>query len=426
MAGGGLLLDGMGRVAHLPLVPATAAAVALLGLWSWERSSSRSAGLTATDVSGWLERLERLDHHFQALAPDDTSAAGRAAQLLQERTLLQRTGLHLAVVGAVPVETDWRAALVAALRSGPALTLNWSRPLPPATAMWQWPEPFRSCELLLYCLKPPLMAADLRWLQALPSGQPLTVLVQVEGGADPQQVLAEIRSQLPAELSPELCPWQEPGDLAEVLLPLSQRCRQSSRALRLRRQERSLSALYSLWQAELESVRRRHFQQLQQRTQWLVAAGVVAAPLPSLDLLVLAVANGLMVREMARLWDCPWTADQLRATASELARASLSLGVVEWSTQALAGMLRWEGASWLVGSAVQALSAAYLTRVVGRAMADTLARSVGVAEPDLARIRREAPLLVAQAAEQERLDWQGFLQQGRRWLADQAHPPQPA
>jgi len=82
--------------------------------------------------------------------------------------------------------------------------------------------------------------------------------------------------------------------------------------------------------------------------------------------------------------------------------------------------VKLHGATWLVGGALQALSAAYLTRVVGRAMADTLALSAGVAEPDLALIRREAPLLVAQAADQEKLDWVGFLRQGRRWWEQQA------
>jgi uncharacterized protein len=148
----------------------------------------------------------------------------------------------------------------------------------------------------------------------------------------------------------------------------------------------------------------------------LVAAGVVAAPLPSLDLLVLAVANGLMLREMARLWDCPWTLEQLQAAATELGKAALALGVVEWSSQLLAGMVKWHGATWLVGGAMQALSAAYLTRVVGRATADMLALSAGVSEPDLAEIKRQAPLLVARAAEAEKLDWPAFLEQGRQWL----------
>jgi hypothetical protein len=152
----------------------------------------------------------------------------------------------------------------------------------------------------------------------------------------------------------------------------------------------------------------------------LVAAGVFATPIPSLDLLVLAVANGLMLQEMARPWQCGWTMAQLRAAAAELARACLALGVVEWSSQTLAGLLKWHGATWLVGGAMQALSAAYLTRVVGRAMADVLALSSGVSEPDLERIKREAPLIVARAAESEKLDWQAFLQQGRQWLTSQA------
>ena len=65
---------------------------------------------------------------------------------------------------------------------------------------------------------------------------------------------------------------------------------------------------------------------------------------------------------------------------------------------------------------MQALSAAYLTRVVARATADMLALSAGVSEPDLAEIKRQAPLLVARAAEAEKLDWPAFLEQGRQWL----------
>ena len=65
---------------------------------------------------------------------------------------------------------------------------------------------------------------------------------------------------------------------------------------------------------------------------------------------------------------------------------------------------------------MQALSAAYLTRVVGRSMADWLALNVGVKEPDLEMLKRQAPLLVARASEEERLDWSAFLTQSRSWL----------
>jgi uncharacterized protein (DUF697 family) len=167
----------------------------------------------------------------------------------------------------------------------------------------------------------------------------------------------------------------------------------------------------------LETLRRRQWQQLMQRTQWTVAAGVVVAPLPSLDLLVLAAANGLMLQEMARLWDCPWSLEQLQAAALHLAKACLALGVVEWSAQSLAALVKLHGATWLVGGALQALSAAYLTRVVGRAMADYMALAAGVPEAELERLlQQQAPLLVARAAEEEKLDWAGFLQQAQQWV----------
>jgi hypothetical protein len=127
-----------------------------------------------------------------------------------------------------------------------------------------------------------------------------------------------------------------------------------------------------------------------------------------------------MLQDMARLWSCPWALPQLREAALELARAALALGVVEWTSQSLLALMRLEGSAWLVGGSIQALSAAYLTRVVGSAMADLLALSSGVAEADLNELKRQAPLLVARAAETEKLDWSAFIGQGRRWLSLQA------
>ena len=277
---------------------------------------------------------------------------------------------------------------------------------------------FEACDLLIHHLCTPLSAADLRWLEAIPAGQPVWLLVDcARDGHSLEALAAELRSQLGQELSKRLLFWDgQPETLTASIAPLARHLASDGAELRRGRQLRRLEQLHRRWQGDLEQLRRQHFLPLQRRTQWLVAAGVVAAPLPSLDLLVLAVANGLMLREMARLWDCPWSLEQLQAAASELGKAALALGVVEWSTQLLAGMVKWHGATWLVGGAMQALSAAYLTRVVARAMADMLALSAGVSEPDLAEIKRQAPLLVARAAEAEKLDWPAFLEQGRQWL----------
>jgi len=267
----------------------------------------------------------------------------------------------------------------------------------------------------------PLKAADLRWLEAVPEGQDVWLLVDRTEAGDWQAQWLALQQQLPEALRARVWSWtpQRLDGLVEELEPLLQQLTTGALVQPERTQLRSLKSLHTRWQLDLEVLRRHHWQQLQQQTQWTVAAGVLVAPLPSLDLLVLAAANGLMLREMARLWDCPWSLEQLQAAATQLARAALSLGVVEWSSQALASVVKLHAATWLVGGALQALSAAYLTRVVGRAMADYLALAAGVPEAELeALLQRQAPLLVARAAEEERIDWSGFLQQGRQWLVE--------
>ncbi|MEB3171298.1 MAG: YcjF family protein [Synechococcaceae cyanobacterium] len=420
--GGGLLLDFGLRLSHLSLSAAAGSAALLAGGW-WllRRRPGALAAQLPTSVAGWLQRLEQLQGQFQVLAPSeavDTLAAERAAELAQLRQRLERPGLQLALVGRQLPPARWQRPLAEALRSRWPLSLHWGHPLPGWQPQRPWPHPFGDCELLLYHLHWPLAAADLRWLQAIPADLPVWLWLADPAGLDGEQVRAELAALLPERAQAPLLLWDGSAEgLQGTFAPLAALLESGGSELRQTARLRALAQLHGRWQAELEGLRRHAFERLQQRTQWLVAAGVVASPVASVDLLVLAVANGLMLRQMARLWGCDWSAEQLQAAAAELAKAALAFGVVDWSTQALAGLARWHGATWLVGSAVQALSAAYLTRVVGRAMADLLARSVGVSEPDLERIKREAPLVVAAAAEAEKLDWSAFLQQGRQWLA---------
>ncbi|SBO42449.1 YcjF family protein [Cyanobium sp. NIES-981] len=431
VVGGGVVLDGLGHLSQLPLASAGTGALGLAALWWFGRRPAGPPSPGREDVTGWLRRLDALQGQFLTLEAETSgtvaggSGAGvgaleRTRALEAQRRLIERPGLTIGVAGTAPFAEERRPLLAEGLRGSAAITLNWAHPLASWSTDWVWPEPFQAAEVLLYWLRTPLTAADLRWLEALPDGLPAWLLVEHGADQDPEALRQELTAQLALRCDHSLLLW-EPATtpLAAVLAPLARQLGRDAASLRRQRQLRGLRSLHDSWQADLETLRRQRFQLLQQRTQWLVAAGVVAAPLPSLDVVVLAVANGLMLQEMARLWQCPWSGDQLRAAATELAKASLALGVVEWSTQMLCSLIRLHGATWLVGSAVQALSAAYLTRVVGRAMADVLALSAGVREPDLERIKREAPLLVARAAEAEKLDWNGFLQQGRQWWSAQ-------
>lgn len=423
---GWFALDGLLRLSHLPI--ASCLTLAGLGLGASLLRRRQPRGPAPTDVPGWLGRLEQLEGQFLRLAGESTPAKAdlatrmRKNQLAALRQELDRQGLQLALVGTCPPALALQPDLIEALRGAETLQLHWAHPLPAWSTDWSWPEAFAACDLLIHHLRTPLSAADLRWLEALPAAQPAWLLVEFKGGDQTLEALAaELRSQLGQDLSQRLLFWNGlPTTLTASISPLARQLASAGAELRRGRQLRRLEQLHGLWQCDLEQLRRQHFLPLQRRTQWLVAAGVVAAPLPSLDLLVLAVANGLMLREMARLWDCPWTFEQLQAAASELAKAALAQGVVEWSSQLLTGLVKLHGATWLVGGALQALSAAYLTRVVARSMADMLALSAGVSEPDLAEIKRQAPLLVAKAAAAEKLDWPAFLEQGRQWLRNQS------
>jgi hypothetical protein len=419
--GGWLLLDSL----HTPLSGGLPLLAAVGAWWWWRRPSAPITPQLPSSWNGWIERCEGLLPQFEQLESATTAASDtfqaaqqqRRGQLEQLRGRQHRKTLDLGLVGLLPLERALEGPLVQGVRAPLPITLHWGHPLASHSPDWSWPAPFPRCDLLLHAVHPPLQAADLRWLETLPPGQPVWLLVVGEV----PQLMADLQAQLPALLRERLLPWSgQPEALPTALAPLAQELRQQGHALLHRTEQRQLERLHSEWQGLLERLRRERCKALVQRTQWLVATGVFAAPLPSVDLLVLAVANGLMLQEMARLWDCPWGMEQLRAAATELARAALALGVVEWTGQALASVMRLEGSAWLVGSSLQALSGAYLTRVVARAMADVLALSSGVAEADLQAIRLQAPLLVARAAESERLDWPAFLQQGRQWVLRQA------
>jgi len=427
LGGGWLLIENVhGPLSSLVSLSAAGAGLLLLG-----RRRQPATPLKPTTTAGWIARCEQVLASFERLQsslelPPERWADGqqRRREQLAELTRQQSDPhLNLALVGTEPWSESLQELLLQHCASLRPLRVHRSHPLPLSPDQWQWPDAFRHCDLVLYRLELPLKAVDLRWLEALPQQQPLRVLVErpLQGACN--LALEQLRQQLPAHLRNHCLPWspfapqQLGSDLAPVVTTLAQLGAQASE----RNTQRCFEEMHGCWQVELERLRRDHWQKLLLRTQWTVAAGVVVAPLPSLDLLVLAAANGLMLQEMAQLWECSWSLDQLQAAASELGKAALTLGVVEWSSQALASLVKLHGATWLVGGALQALSAAYLTRVVGRAMADYMALAAGVPEQDLeSLLQRQAPLLVARAAEEERLDWSAFVQNARDWLQVQS------
>ncbi len=413
LAGGWVVGDAL-QLQLSAVVPLGAVAA---GWWLLSRRRHTPRVRLPRTSAAWMLRCEALLEQFPQLeASGHPALEGHRRTLEALREQQQRTALEVALVGLATQDVALLTSLACALKGSLPLRFHGTAPLDRASADWRWPEACLRCDQLLYRLGLPLQAADLRWLESLPKDQPLWLLVE-QGAAEGEPSLRhELLAQLPEGLASQLLFWNgEAATLDAALQPLRRFLLEAGRQQFESTQLRAMLRFHGKLQGDLEAVRRRHWKRLQQRTQWVVAAGVFAAPLPSLDLLVLGVANALMLKDMAQLWDCPWSSDQLKETALELSKAALAMGLVEWSTQALAGVIKLHGATWLVGGAIQALSAAYLTRVVSHAMADVLALSVGVEAVDLEQLRRQAPVLVARAAEAEKLDWAVFLQQGRDW-----------
>jgi uncharacterized protein (DUF697 family) len=406
---GGLILGGgwiVGDLSHGPLGSAALAAMAGAGAWLLQRPRSSMAPTLPEAPEPLLEHCRGLLVQFEQLELGGTGPT-RDLEQLQQR--LDRPEEQLVLAGRPPVAAERQWLEQGLRRTVPAL-LHLARPLPPAPSQWCWPHELLQADRVLWLLGDPATAADLRWLQAAPADLPVLVLAAC---AD-----AERWPALSQELSAQLGEGLTLGRLGDPLpaerLPFAGR----RRATRLR----CLRQLQDRWQEQLEAERRRRLQPLVQRSQWLVAAAVLGSPLPSADLLLMTAVNGLLLREMAELWPCRWTPDQLRSAALELGRVALALGTVEWGTQALGAALKLHGATWLVGGSLQALSAAYLTRVLARSMADALALASGVPEGELPALSSRFPQLVSRALDQERLDWQGFVDQAFAWGQRQNTP----
>ena len=389
------------------------------GFWWLSRPLKQPSFREPASLKGWIQRCEEVLNQFTEL-----ELALELQGLREPReTELRRieafdAPLSLGVVATEGSVLPATAKLQAGLAGVSALDLCIANPLPVTSTSWHWPEDLQELDVLLHVLPMPLRAADLLWLDQLPADRPVWLLLCASTEMSANDQLEALRCQLPERWHQQLLPWSgEIQDLRDVLQPVRQQLMRSDRVRQGTRQ-RLLSTLHRRWQADLETLRRERFRSLLQRSQWVVAGVVMASPLPSVDLMAVAVGNGLMVKEMAKIWNCSWSADVLQVIARQLGTAALAQGVVELSGHALLGLAKLDGSSWIAAGAMQALSAAYLTRVVGVSMADWMALNAGVTEPDLEELKRQAPLLVARAAEQERLHLGGFAQQAREWIQE--------
>ncbi len=112
--------------------------------------------------------------------------------------------------------------------------------------------------------------------------------------------------------------------------------------------------------------RNRQAEQIINRYQWIGAGVIVCTPLPVIDMLAAAAVNAQMVVEIGQVYGCQLNRETGRDLAVSLGKTLVSLGIVKGVVEMVARALQATAATYLVGKVIQAISAAYLTRIAGK------------------------------------------------------------
>jgi uncharacterized protein (DUF697 family) len=170
--------------------------------------------------------------------------------------------------------------------------------------------------------------------------------------------------------------YQDDGSLQEWLedqqadvSALSQRLtailQTESRQLVLASSLGNAKALKAEAAATLNTVRRTRALPIVEQFQWIAAGTAFASPIPSLDVVATAAINAQMILDLGKIYQQKFSLDQAQKVVTALGSLILKLGLVELSTRAIASLLKTNAVTYIAGGCIQAISAAYLTRIAG-------------------------------------------------------------
>ena len=271
------------------------------------------------------------------------------------------------------------------------------------------PDNVINTDAILYFLSLPLSANDFLWLEKLPKNMPIWLVAQSSNGFESQNEIDELKDQIAGEFVNRIIRVDtNKNQLTHIPFSLRKFFLSSSNNI-VNTKKRLLKQLHTKWQSEIEGVRRTQLKVLQRKNQILVATTVFLSPIPSIDVLSMTVLNSLMIKEIKSIWGCNWSPEILDKVSKQIIKTAIAQGVIEWSGQTLIGLTKLHGPNWLLSGTYQAISAAYLTRVVSSSLADFMAITKGVSEPDLEFIKENSEKIVENAFENEKINWKSLI-----------------
>lgn len=104
------------------------------------------------------------------------------------------------------------------------------------------------------------------------------------------------------------------------------------------------------------------------RYQWISAGVIAVTPIPLIDMLVTAIINAQMVIEIGKIYGCDINGERAKELALSLGQTLLKLGIIKGVKELLLDrvLIRLNVAAYVAGKAIDAVSAAYLTRIAGK------------------------------------------------------------
>ena len=419
----GLTITGQWVLSDVAHIPGGGLGLLLgLGLIFYVLKPGKVSFDAPSTVQGWVRRCHDVLENFEYLLEEGEQSESKKERINSLQKIIDRSeAQNIGFLKTKGVKLPDKDHLETVLGLTNQVKVSFPPALPVRDQNWILPDLIHEQDFIVYSLALPMSAADLLWIKNIPTDQPAWLMVACEEFSNWSDEQKALEAQLPDRWMNKILQWNgSQAEMATVLSPIKKLLEQPKKNTDITKQ-RLLSRLHSSWQKDLEKLRREKFQVIQTRSQWVVAGIVFASPVASTDLLAVAVVNGLMIKEMSKIWDCKMKPELIEAVSRQLAIAAIGQGVVEWSGQSLLSLAKLDGSSWVAAGTIQALSAAYLTRVVGRSIADWMALNNGVTQIDLNLIKQQAPQLVSKAAELEKVDWVGFLKQSKEWIKSQSN-----
>ncbi len=447
------LHESVGQLGEFSLLGAVALGT---GLWLFGQKSSKTLDLSLTasplereTVEKAIAKAESLINHLETEAQNHEAIPSFRQQLAQLTTELDRQELQLAVTGGKGVgKTKLVQVLISSwlpqqqqrmgIQETPAL-FGMDTDVAAETAAR---EVALKSDLVVFVTTADLTDTEFQTLQQLKATHQRILLVfnkqdqylpteraivlqqlrqRVGGRLAAEDVVAIASNPVPLKVrqhqsDASVQEWMEEQlpDLTALTERLGYIVAQEGQQLVWATTMRAVGALKAEVKAALNQVRRDRALPIIEQYQWIAAAAAFANPVPALDLLATAAISAQLIKDLGEIYQQSFSLQQAQASAKTLGSLMLKLGLVELSTQTIAGILKGNAFTYVAGGAVQGVSAAYLTRLAGLSLIEYFQeQEVSESTGQAFNLERLGQKLQAVFQQNQRVAFlQGFVKQG--------------